>query len=146
MGRPVAISLSFIFPLITSFTEFHCQNSCRHASPGPFQPVLAGVHVDCCVFKGCNWADQSKWAVRLQHGHLVPSQYPGKFPSLILTGKREPPFPPKNVAPRHLRNHALLVMQSIFRTGEVDVIWLDHQVWAIILMEGNLPKPGSPYF
>jgi hypothetical protein len=27
----------------------------------------------------------------------------------------------------------LLVMHSIFRTGEVGVIWPDHHVWAIIL-------------
>ncbi len=56
-----------------------------------------------------------------------------KFPSLILTGKRELPFPPKNIAPRHPPNHTLLVMRSIFRTGEVGVIRPDHRVWAIIL-------------
>ena len=56
-----------------------------------------------------------------------------KFLSLILTGKREPPFPPNNIAPRHPPNHMLLVMHSIFITGEVGVIRPDHRVWAIIL-------------
>jgi hypothetical protein len=56
-----------------------------------------------------------------------------KFPSLILAGKREPPFPPKNIAPLHWPNHTLLVMRSIFRTGEVGVIRPNHRVWAIIL-------------
>jgi hypothetical protein len=56
-----------------------------------------------------------------------------KFPSLILTGKREPPFSQKNIAPRHRPNHTLLVMRLIFRTGEVGVIRPDHRVWAIIL-------------
>jgi hypothetical protein len=56
-----------------------------------------------------------------------------KFPSLILTGKREPPFPPKNKAPRHWPNHTLLVMHSTFRNGEVGMIHPDHHVWANIL-------------
>ncbi len=56
-----------------------------------------------------------------------------KFPSLILTGKRQPPFPPKNIAPRHRPNHTSLVKRSIFRTEEVGVIRPDHRVWAIIL-------------
>ncbi len=56
-----------------------------------------------------------------------------KFPSLILTGKREPHFPQKTIAPCHPPNHMLLVMRSIFRTGEVDVIWPNHRLWAVIL-------------
>jgi hypothetical protein len=110
----------------------------RRASPRPFQPVPAGAHVDCCVLKGCNRADPSKWAVWSQHGHLVPSQYPGQV-SLSCFGKRKPPFPQQNIAPCHPPNHTLLVMRSIFRTGEVGVIWPNHQVWAIIL-----PPPFEP--
>jgi hypothetical protein len=113
--------------------------SCRRrrlqhrASPRPFQPAPTGAHVDCCVFKGRDRVDPSKWAVWSHMAIWFHPNLRAKFPSFILTGKREPPFPQKNIAPHHPPNCTLLLMRSIFMTGEVGVIRPNHRIWAIIL-------------
>jgi hypothetical protein len=71
-----------------------CCLRCR-ASPRPIKPVPAGSHIDCCVFKGCDRADPSKWAVWLWHGHLVPFQSPGQVLLSYFDWEKRAAFPPK---------------------------------------------------
>jgi hypothetical protein len=74
-----------------------CRHLClrRRASPRPFQHVPAGAYVDCCVIKGCNQVDPSKWVVRLQHGFLVPSQSPGQVSLSYFDWEKRAAFPSK---------------------------------------------------
>jgi hypothetical protein len=71
-----------------------CCLPCR-TSPRPFQPIPAGAHIDCCVFKGCNRRDPLKWAVRSRHGHLVPSQSLGQVSPSYFDWEKRATFPPK---------------------------------------------------
>ncbi len=84
------------------------------------------------VFKGCDQADPSKWAVWLRHGQLVPSQSLGDVSLSYFDWEKRATFPQKNIAPHHPPNHTLLVMHLIFMTEEVGVIQPNHRVWAII--------------
>jgi hypothetical protein len=97
-----------------------------HSSPSPQARTLIVVYLR----EATGWTHQNA-LFGCNMAFWFHPNLRAKFPSLILTGKREPPFPPNNIAPRHPPNHTLLVMCSIFRTEEVGVIRPNHRVWAL---------------